>query len=224
MTGLSKITDKIIAEANKDAQEILASADAECKRIAEEYKLKAQKIKADIEDKTEREAAAVISRAKSSAAMEQRNAALSAKSDLIDKAFNQARNELRSLPEDKYLDFLTSMLVSILLKQLEDEKTSRELYGDEDAPVIDRYEVFLSERDLARCGSKLIESLRRRLVGKSQADIVSKVYLSPVPAQIDGGLILRCGSVEINGSLSMLFEQLRPSLEVRVSRILFDNQ
>ena len=224
MTGLSKITDKIIAEANKDAEKILEAADAECKRIEEDYKKKAQKIKESIDERTEREAAAIVSRAKSSAAMEERNVTLSAKSALIDKAFNQARNELRSLPEEKYLDFLTSMLVSVLLRQLEDERISREVYGEEDAPAPEKYEILLSERDMARCGSKLIESLRRRLVGKPQADVISKVVLSDTPVQIDGGLILRCGSVEINSSLSMLFEQLRPSLEVRVSRILFDNQ
>ncbi len=224
MTGLSKITDKIIAEANKDAQRILAEADSECKRIAAEYKQKAEKIKREIEERAEREAATVVTRARSASAMEQRNLALAAKSDLIDKAFEAAKKELTFLSDDKYLEFLTSMLVSVLMKQLEDERVSREVYGEEDIPVVDSYEILLCQRDLDKHGKSLIESLRRRLVGKNGADIISKVRVCPTPANIDGGLIVRCGSMEINSSLSMLFEQTRPSLEARVSHILFDNE
>lgn len=224
MTGLSKITDKIIAEAKKDAAEILAAADAECEAISADYKSRAEKIKADIEQRAEREAAAIISRAKSSAAMNGRNIALGARSDLIDKAFKDARRELEYLPDEKYLDLLTSMLISVLTKQSEDERISREIYGEEDAPVSDIYEVMLNERDLARYGSTLLDNLRRRIVGNSCADIVSKLRVSSTPVKIDGGLILRSGDIEINSSISMIFEQIRPKVEARVSRILFDNQ
>lgn len=224
MTGLSKITDKILAEAKSDAEKTLAAADAECKIIAADYKNRAEKIKKDIEERCEREAAAIISRAKSSAAMDERNIALGARSDLVDKAFRDARRELEYLPDDKYLDLLTSMLISVVTKQAEDEKISRETYGEEDAPVVDTYEILLSERDLAKHGGALLGNLRRRFVGNNCADIVSKLRVSDTPAKIDGGLVLRCGDIEINSSISMIFEQMRPKLEARVSRILFDNQ
>ena len=224
MTGLSKITDKIIAEANKDAERVLAAADAECRRIADDYKQKAEKIKREIDERAERDATAIVTRARSTAAVEQRDLALSAKSDLIDKAFETAKKELSYLPDDKYLEFLTSILSSMITKQLEDEKISREVYGEEDAPIIKYYEVLLSKRDLDKHGKALPESLRRRLVGKCDNSVLSKVRICPTPVNIDGGLILRCGDVEINGSLSMLFRQARPSMEARVSRILFDNE
>ena len=224
MTGLSKITDKIIAEANSDAAKIRAEADAECRKIADEYKKRAEKIRRDIEESTEAEAAAIITRAKSSAAMEQRNARLEAQSALIDKAFESAKKEILYLPDDKYLEFLTSMLVSVLMRQAEDEKVSRELYGEEDAPVAEEYEIILCQRDLAKHGRALMDNLRRRLVGKANADVIAKIKLSSETAKIDGGLILKCGSVEINSSVSMLFEQCRPAMEARVSHILFDKQ
>lgn len=224
MTGLSKITDKIIAEANKDAEKVLAAADAECRRIADDYKQKAEKIKREIDERAERDATAIVTRARSTAAVEQRDLALSAKSDLINRAFETAKKELSYLPDDKYLDFLTSILSSMLTKQIEDEKISREVYGAEDAPIIKYYEVLLSKRDLDKHGNALPESLRRRLVGKCDNSVLSKVRICPTPVNIDGGLILRCGDVEINGSLSMLFRQARPSMEARVSRILFDNE
>ena len=224
MTGLSKITDKIIAEANKDAERVLSAADEECRRIAGEYKQKAEQIKREIEERAERDAVAVITRARSTAAVEQRDLSLSAKAALIDKAFETAKKELGYLPDDKYLDFLTSILASILTKQIEDEKISHSVYGEEDAPVIEAYEVLLSKKDLDKHGKNLLESLRRRLIGKCDNDVLSKVRICPTPVNIDGGLILRCGSLEINGSLSMLFRQARPSMEARVSRILFDNE
>lgn len=224
MTGLSKITDKIIAEANADASRIRAEADAECRRIADEYKRRAEKIKRDIEEACEAEAAAIVSRAKSSAAMEQRNAALAAQSALVDKAFESAKKEILYLPDDKYLDFLTSMLVTVLMRQSEDERISREIYGEEDAPCAEAYEILLSERDLSKHGKALMENLRRRLVGKANADMLAKTKLSSRTAKIDGGLILKAGSIEINSSISMLFEQLRPTMEARVSHILFDKQ
>ncbi|MBQ7384026.1 MAG: V-type ATP synthase subunit E [Clostridia bacterium] len=224
MTGLSKITDKILAEANNDAAKTRAAADAECRRIADEYKRKAEKIRRDIEERTEAEASAIVSRAKSSAAMEQRNAALSAQSALIDKAFENAKKEILYLPDDKYLDFLTSMLVTVLMRQSEDERISREVYGEEDAPTAECYEIILNERDLAKHGKALMENLRRRLVGKSNSDVIAKTKLSRETAKIDGGLILKYGNIEINSSISMLFEQSRPAMEARVSHILFDKQ
>ena len=44
MTGLSKITDKILDEARRDAAQRLADADAESKRISEQYAEKAKNI------------------------------------------------------------------------------------------------------------------------------------------------------------------------------------
>lgn len=224
MTGLSKITDKIIAQANNDANKILAEADSECAKIHDDYAKKAEAIKAEINERAEREAASLISRAKSSIAMEQRNVSLSARGDLVDKAFKYAKHELETMTDDKYLDFLTSMLVSVLMKQVEDEKNSRELYGEEDSPEAESYEILLNERDLAKHGAALLENLRRRLVGKNNAGIINKVSLSQTPVNISGGLILRYGNVEINSSISMLFDQMRASLESDVSHILFDNQ
>ena len=40
-------------------------------------------------------------------------------------------------------------------------------------------------------------------------------------ANIDGGLVVRVGSVEINCSIETIVERLRPQLEVKVAKILF---
>ncbi len=222
MTGLSKITDKIIAEATAEANLRISEAEAECKKIAASYEDKAAQIKEKMNSDAEREAQAIISRAKSGAAMTRRNVEMSARGQLIDRAFADAKKEMLSLPDEKYLELLVSMLVSILMSRVEDEKVSRELYGEEDAPSTDSYEVILNVRDREKFGKNLIDGVRRRLVGKESIGITQKVVLSASTADIDGGLILRYGDIEINSSVSMLFEQARPSLEAKVSHVLFE--
>ena len=154
--------------------------------------------------------------------MTRRNVEMSARGQLIDRAFADAKKEMLSLPDEKYLELLVSMLVSILMSRVEDEKVSRELYGEEDAPSTDSYEVILNVRDREKFGKNLIDGVRRRLVGKESIGITQKVVLSASTADIDGGLILRYGDIEINSSVSMLFEQARPSLEAKVSHVLFE--
>ena len=52
-------------------------------------------------------------------------------------------------------------------------------------------------------------------------DLPSRVKLADDVANIDGGLILRAGSVEINSSVDTIFSYLRPRLEAEVIKILF---
>ena len=68
MTGLSKITDRILNDARADAQKLLDAADQECARIAEKAKLDAADIRAEIETDARREAEEILNRARSSEA------------------------------------------------------------------------------------------------------------------------------------------------------------
>lgn len=220
MTGLSKITDKIMAEAQADARAILAEADREVQQITLRYQQEAAAIRERLNSAAEREAAGMVSRAKSGAAMTERNTMLDARSALIDRAFERARTEIRNLPEDKYLDLLVSFLLSILKRMREEEKVNRELYGEEDAPAAAYYEVLLCESDLEKYRGTFMDAVRRRLIGN--AELGEKLRLGTTPVEIDGGFILRCGDIEINASLSMLIAGVRATHEVRVSHILFD--
>ncbi len=220
MTGLSKITDKILAEAREDAARKLSEADARCEEIAKEYAARAEESCARLTEDAKREASEIVARAKSSEAMVRRNVLLEAKSARIDEAFSLAYQEILHLSEEQYLELLTSLLVSVMKRQAEHEMTSRELYGEEDAPSFDRYEVVLNEKDHTRLGEKLLSGFRQR-VG---APLAERVILSDETAAMDGGLIVRCGPIEMNCSLRALFEQLRPQLEPKVSRKLFPDQ
>ena len=222
MTGLEKVTGKIIADAEADARVILDKAQAECEAIKAKY---AAETEAEIEkltDECDRECQALIIRARSSAAMAKRNAILAARAKLIDEAYAHAEKQIKSMSAEQYLDMLQKMLRSALKRQLEGEEESLRLYGEDIAP--EAYEVLLNARDRDAYGEKLMTAFRGGFGARLPASALVKLRLSSDTAPIDGGLILRCGPVETNCSLAMLMAENRRETEARVSRILFGDE
>ena len=120
------------------------------------------------------------------------------------------------LSEERYAELLLRLLVAACHRQDEDERLSRELYGEEDVAEAEHYEVLLNERDAERFGESLIAAVKER------SDVSKKaVVLGDERVRIDGGLILRCGNTEINCSVQTLIDGIRPVLEGKISRKLF---
>ena len=220
MTGLSKITDKILDEARREAAEKLMAADAECKRISDEYAQKAKNITEAASAAAKTEATEIAMRTRSAEKTLQKNIMLDLKSEMIDRAFEVAKKEIRELEGEDRLSFLSGLLCAALWSEYEAQKDRAQIYGDsgEDAAI---YEVLLEKRDHDKLGKELIASFKRRIVGKDMGDLPDRVKLSDDVANIDGGLILRVGSVEINNSVEAIFSYIRPRLEAEVARILF---
>ena len=222
INGLNKITGKILSEAQVKADKILADAQAECDRINAEYAERADKIRSEISTEAEKGGMEYVARIRSTAATSKRNLLLQTKSDLIDGVFAGVLEQTRNLELAKYNEILIGLLSAALLEQLESEETSRTLYGEEEALAPESYEVLFNQRDRDRCGKLVIEGVQKHLSGKVSAEKLSRLALATQTANIDGGLVLRCGNVESNCSLSILFAQLRESLESEVARTLFD--
>jgi V/A-type H+-transporting ATPase subunit E len=221
MTGLDKITSRIIADAEADAKKILAEAEASAAGITASYEAKAEEIRASLHADAEREATDIISRAKSAAAMDKRNILLTEKSRLIDGAFSEAKRQILAMPDDKYLELLAKLLTFSLLDQLETERINRELYGETDMPDIEKYEVIVNKSDRERFGKSLIDSARRMVVGKVDRRILDRLVLSDSTADIEGGVILKYGDVESNSSIEMILDSIRNNVEPEVCKILF---
>lgn len=219
MTGLEKVTGKIIADAEADARVILERAEAECEAIKAKYAAATEAEVEKLTDECDRECQALIIRARSSAAMAKRNAVLEARAKLIDDAYAAAEKQIRSMSGEQYLDLLQKMLRSALKSQLEGEEESMRLYGEDISPAV--YEVVLNTRDRETYGEKLLEAYRAGYGARLSPVVLQRLRLAPDTAPIDGGLVLRCGPVETNCSLSMLMAANRRETEARVSRILF---
>ena len=219
MTGLEKVIGKIIADAEADAGEILDKARAECEEIKAKYTAETDAEIEKLTDECDRECQALIIRARSSAAMAKRNAILEARAKLLDDAYAAAEKQIKSMNGDQYLDLLCKMLRSSLKNQLEGEAESLRLYGEDISPAA--YEVVLNSRDRETYGEKLLAAYRAGYGSKLSPAVLAKLRLAPDAAPIDGGIILRCGPVETNCSLSMLLAANRRETETKVSRILF---
>lgn len=222
MTGLSKITDKILDDARRYAAAKLADADAECKRISDEYAEKAKNITAAANAEAKNEAAQIALRTRASEKTLQKNIMLELRSEMIDRAFEIAKKEICELEGNERLEFLTGLLCAALWAEYDAQKQREELYGaDEENDVPAVYEVLLPKRDHDKLGEALLENFKRKIVGKDMGDLPSRVVLSADTVEIDGGLVLRAGNVEINNSVEAIFSYLRPKLEAEVARILF---
>ncbi len=219
MTGLEKVTGKIIADAEADAREILERAEAECAAIREKYAAQREAELDALREANDRECQSLVVRARSSAAMAKRNVILEARASILNEAYAAAEKQVRSMNAEQYVEFLCKMLRSALKRQLEGEEDSLRLYGENISP--DCYEVLLNNRDRDYYGTRLMSSFRAGLGAKFPAAALDKLRLAEETAPIDGGLVLRAGLVETNCSLSMLVAETRRETETRVSRILF---
>lgn len=219
MTGLAKITEKILSEARNDASARLAEADAEVRRISAVYASKAELIRAKAEEMAKAEARKIIHRARAGEAVARRNAVLKMKSRLVDKAFELAYEELLRLDDEKYFELLVTMLTCAAREKASSERLGRE-YGDEITTGEAKCTVYLNSRDTAKYGDRIAVAARERL-GDEYRDILT---VSDAPVKIDGGLIFGYGQTEINCSLSSVTSRVRPSLEAEVCNRLFPPQ
>ncbi len=223
MNGLDRITERILTEAREEAAGILKEAEAESARIAAEAAARAENLRARLNEEAERDATELVSRIKAMVETKKRNALLMTQSELLDDVFDSTLEQIYRLDAEKYTEILVGLLCAALLEQSEAERISRTLYGEEDAMAPEVYEVLLNPRDYNRCAKTLIARTKQKLGGKLPAPMLDKLTVSEKTVAIDGGLILRYGSVESNCALRPLFAQLREELEGEVSRALFGN-
>ena len=219
MTGLEKVTGKIIADAEADARVILDRAEAECAAVKEKYAAATEAELEKLREENDRECQSLIIRARSSAAMAKRNALLEARAALLDEAYALAERQIKNMNPEQYLDLLQKMLRSALKNQLAGEEESMRLYGEDIAPAA--YEVILNSRDRDTYGETLLPAFKTGYGARLSPVVLQRLRLAPDTAPIDGGLVLRCGPVETNCSLAMLMAENRRETEARVSRILF---
>ena len=222
MIGIDKIIEKILLEARNDASATIEEAKKKSLEIAESYAVKIEEAEAAANSEAQREADRIISRARASVEAAKRRALLEEQIKIIDDVFEEAFESIRSLPEDKYCDFLVSVAARVLTEQIEIEKKRLELCGKSEKDTgIEKYEIILNKKDRDSLGAALVEGLRRTVIGKIRKEDLDAVCVSREIAEITGGFILRFGDIEVDCSLSSIFAQVKEKLEATVSRKLF---
>ena len=194
MNGIEKITARIETDAKSEIAEILREGEEKAERIRAEYRAQADAAAKEADAAGKDAAKRQAERLEGAAEMEAKKMLLAAKQSCMDEAFDKARQQLLSLPDGQYSDLLAKIAA----------KASRS--GKE--------EIILSAKDKERVGAKVAEKVNMLLKN-------GKLTIADETRDMDGGLILRDGQVEVNCAFETQLRVLREGMTAEVAAILF---
>ncbi len=192
MNGIENIIKKISDDAEREAEKLLADARAEALKTEEEYKQKADAIKTAAEEVYSAKAEEEYSRIVASHAMSERQNTLKKKQELISSAFDTAYEKLCSLSDSERAD----VIARLALKAADGREG----------------EIILSSSDREKLSSDIMKKVAEN----------PKITLSETSANIDGGLIFKRGTTEINCTFRALVDEMREACGREVADILFN--
>ena len=142
----------------------------------------------------------ILSRAKSTAEMQDRNILLSQKCASLDATFAAAEAQICNLEVTEYLPLIVSLAVPAI----------------EASPKGCTCAVSMNEKDGASISKQVLS-----LLTKSFPD--RKFVISGKTAAVSGGLILDFGDTDVDCSVNTALRELRPSLEGPLCVMLFES-
>ena len=193
MNGIDTIIQRLNTDAKAETDALLEKARQEAAAVAARYQAQADKEVADLAARNERLAAEREERLISAAQMEARKTILAAKQAVMEEVYAKALEKLRSLPQDRAVEVLASLL-------------------NEAAPQ-GKGEVLFSAQDR--------ETVGRAAVDAANAQNGGQLTLSGETANIPGGFILRNGSIEVNCAYDTLIRLQKTETAGQVARQLF---
>jgi V/A-type H+-transporting ATPase subunit E len=192
MTGIEKITGRIAADAQAEIDAVLGQAKSKAEGIKAQYDAQAQQEYQTLSERGRRAAAEREEHLGSSAQMEARKMILTAKQEMLDKAFQQAERKLCGLDDEK----MTELLARLAVK----------------ASTTGSEEVVLNGGVKRRLGKSVVE----------RANAEGKLKLSEEEGAFEGGLLLKNGAVEMNCTFDTLVRLTRGEIAGEVAKALFD--
>lgn len=191
--SIDNITQKILSEANKVAEDTVKNAEAQSADIINDAEKKAESFIKSAEENSKMEAEILKKRKISAAELQARKMLLSAKQDIVKKSFDLALDKLKNMPEEKYINYLSDEIVKI----------------PDCAGVI-----ILNEADKQNIGEKLVKVVNEKLKQ-------NKIELSNNTINAGGGFVLKNGDIEINNTFETLLDSVKEELTFEVANMLF---
>lgn len=195
MTGIEQICERISKQAQDAANEILSRAAAEEATIRASYEQTAKQESETVLARGRAQAAEREARLTGVAELEAKKLHLKTKQSMIDQAFADALSALNAFPEDRRVKLLSALVAK--------------------AAVSGSERVVCSKEDRASIGAKIVESANT-LLGKR-----GNLTLADETREMQGGVILAEGSMEINCTYETILRQLRDELSGEVAALLF---
>jgi V/A-type H+-transporting ATPase subunit E len=196
MTGLDKILSRIKAEAESRANEKIEQARQQAEAIIRDMKDRGKAESDRLIQQSSSDAANIITRAESAAALQKRKAILSAKLQMIDEVIQKAKDTILNLQQEEYFNLMLKIASRYSLPQ--------------------NGKIVFSQKDLSRLPADFEKTLNGTISQKGGFLEVSKETRS-----IDGGFILIYGDIEENCSIEALFNDRRDTLQDKVHELLF---
>jgi len=196
MTGLEKIVQEILGEAESAARQTVSEAETEAATIEKEARKQATQKADEISRGGKETVEEILKRAQSAAELQKRRKILQAKQELIRDIIEKARQNLSVLPNDAYFDVIVKLAARSALPQ--------------------EGKIIFSPKDHSRLPADFYAKLEEALKSKG-----ASLKVSDETRDIDGGLVLVYGGVEENCSFDALFEAERERLTDRVNELLF---
>ena len=182
MNGIDTIIQRLNTDAKAETDALLEKARQEAAAVAARYQAQADKEVAEREE-----------RLISAAQMEARKTVLAAKQAVMEETYAKALEKLRNLPEARYVEVLTELLLQ--------------------AAPHGVGEVLFSAQDRETVGQAAVDAAN----GKSGG----KLTLSGETAPIQGGFILKDGNVEVNCAFDTLVRLQKAETAGQVAQRLF---
>ena len=193
MNGIETIIQRLNTDAKAETDALLDKARQDAAAVTTRCQAQADKETADLAARNQRAAAEREERLVSAAQMEARKTILAAKQAVMEEVYAKALEKLRSLPQDRTVEVLASLL-------------------NEAAPQ-GKGEVLFSAQDR--------ETVGRAAVDAANAQNGGQLTLSGETANIPGGFILRNGSIEVNCAYDTLIRLQKTETAGQVARQLF---
>ncbi|HKM17620.1 MAG: hypothetical protein GX228_01605 [Firmicutes bacterium] len=198
MAGLEQLTNKIVEDAQLQADRTIKQAQEEAQSIIDQARQRAEaqcdKIIADAESRARELSERLLSVAELNARKER----LKVKQELIGQAFAQALDRLCSLPDDQYFAILSELIAA--------------------AATAGTEEIVLASRDQQRLPAGFLAQVNAKV--KAQ-NLPGAMVLAQNPAPIKGGFILRAGKISVNHSFEAVLRQNYDHLAMEVAGLLF---
>jgi len=196
MTGLDKIIQTILNEADSVANSSLADAKRQAREIEDEAKKQGEILSKSILQQSALDMAELLKRAKSSAALEKKKKLLLTKQQMIEDVIDGSRKSLYSLPTEEYF----GLVITVAAKYAQPQEGL----------------IAFSTEDLKRLPTEFETSLNESIKKKGAI-----LHISEETREIDGGFILIYGDIEQNCSFQALFEANHEKLVDKVHELLF---
>ena len=193
MNGIDRIRDRMERDARAERDAIRAEGEQQAAALAAQYRAQAEELAKQAAARREQTAAESLRQADSADQLERRQCLLAERQRCIDLAFEQAASQLRTLPQEQYVQVLAHIAAET---------------GSE--------ELIFSPADREAVGAQVTERASALKPGAA-------FHLSAETRETGGGVVLKAGDIEYNCTFPAQLRALRQSMAAETASVLFEN-